>query len=93
MAQVIVFLGFEIKIKNLCIDVLSNFTLTLNQAASILGNIAESFEAVPYGHVHYLYLEQNKISTLRKTRQNFESLCTLTSEALMLPCTLHLKLV
>ena len=96
LTQVITFLRFEIntanmtisltkakknKIKNLCVNALSNSTLTICQVASILGNIAASFEAVPYGRLHYRYLEQNKIMALREARGNFESLCIITSEA------------
>ena len=59
--QAITFLGFEInavnmtitltnakknKIKDLCVTTLSNSTLTICQVASLLGNIAVSFEAV-----------------------------------------------
>ena len=66
--QVVAFLGFEIntanmtisltnskknKIKDLCVAALSNPTLTICQVASILGNIAASFEGVPYDRLHY----------------------------------------
>ena len=86
-AQVITFLEFEMdtvtmtisltnakksKIKDLCVTTLSNSTLTIHQVASLLGNITASFEAVPYGCLHYQYLEQNKIMALREARGNFE---------------------
>ena len=94
--QVIAFLGFEIntvnmaisltnakknKIKDLCVTTLSNPTLTIRQVASLLGNIAASLEVVPYGRLHYRYLEQNKIVALTKARGNFENPCTITREA------------
>ena len=86
------FLGFDIntvnmtlsltsakknKIKDLCVTTF-NPTLTIRQVASLLGNIAASFEAVPYGRLHYQYLEQNKIMALREARGNFENPCTIT---------------
>ena len=92
--QVIAFLGFEVntvnmaisltnakknKIKDLCVTTLSNPTLTIRQVASLLGNIAASLEVVPYGRLHYRYLEQNKIMAL-ETRGNFENPCTITPE-------------
>ena len=94
--QVITFIGFEInttnktisltnakknKIKNLCVNALRNSTLTIHQVASLLRNIAASFEAGPYGRLHYRYLEQNKIMVLREARRNFESPCIITPEA------------
>ena len=89
--QAITSLGFEInavnmtitltnakknKIKDLCVTTLSNSTLTICQVASLLGNIGATFEGVPYGCLHYCYLEQNKIMALREARGNFESPCT-----------------
>ena len=94
--QIITFLGFEIntvnmtisltnakknKIKDFCVTTLSNPTLTIRQVASLLRNIAASFEAVPYGSLHYRHLEQNKIMALREARGNFENSCTITPEA------------
>ena len=94
--QVITFLGFEIntvsitisltnakknKIKDLCVTTLSNPTLTISQEASLLRNITALFEAVPYGRLHYRYLERNKIMVLREARGDFENPCTITPEA------------
>ena len=94
--QVIAFLGFEVntvnmaisltnakknKIKDLCVTTLSNPTLTIRQTASLLRNITASFEAVPYGSLHYRHLEQNKIMALREARGNSENSCTITPEA------------
>ena len=60
---------------------LNNPTLTIRQVVSLLGNITASFEAVPYGRLHYRYLEQNKIMALKEARENFENTCTITPEA------------
>ena len=68
------------KIKDLCVTTLKNSTVTICQLASFLGNIAASFEAVPYGCLHYRYLERNKIITLREARGNFENPCKITPE-------------
>ena len=64
-----------------CVTTLSNSTLTIHQVASLLGNITALFEAVPYGCLHYQYLEQNKIMALREARGNFEKPWTITPEA------------
>ena len=69
------------KMKNLCVNTLSNSTPTIYQIASLLGNIAASFEAGTHGRLHYQYLEQNIIVALREARESFESPCIITSEA------------
>ena len=69
------------KIKDLYVTTLSNFTLTICQVASLLGNIGATFEGVPYGCLHYCYLEQNKIMALREARGKFENPCIITPEA------------
>ena len=69
------------KMKNLCVDTLSNSTPTICQIASLLGNIAASFEDGTHGRLHYQYLEQNIIVALREARESFESPCIITSEA------------
>ena len=94
--QKITFLGFDIdtvamtisltiqkknKIKKLCSDLLKQHQPTIRQIACILGNIAASFEAVPYGKLHYRHLEQDKIKALKINKVNFDNKLDLSQEA------------
>ena len=94
--QVITFLGFIIdtvnmtvtltlekkeKIKNMAHGLLHGRQVTVRMVSRFIGNITASFEAVPYGRLHYRYLEHCKTKALEYNGYNFEAKCILTDEA------------
>ena len=94
--QKIVFLGFIIdsknmtirltlakkeKIRNLCKNALTKEKLPIREVAKVLGNMVASFEAVPFGPLHYRILECEKIKALKIAHGNFDSNMKASREA------------
>ena len=94
--QVITFLGFIIdtvnmtvsltlvkkeKIKKMALGLIHGNNITIRMISSFIGNVTASFEAVPYGRLHYRYLEHCKTKALEANKYNFEAKCQLTEEA------------
>ena len=95
--KTITFLGFEInsvemtvtltaekkdRLKSLGEGLLRKNDITIRMVSSFIGNITASFEAVPFGRLHYRNLEYCKTEALKASRYNFDSQCRLNDKAI-----------
>ena len=60
------------KIKLLCSEILEDECLKIRTVAKLLRKFTNSFPAVPFGKLHYRYLEREKIQALKLSKSNFD---------------------
>ena len=92
-SQIIIFLGMlfntvqmslrliekkRVKLIAKCHKILQSRSPTIKEVASLLGSICAAFEAVPFGRVNYRLLELDKIRSLKKSRGNFNGICSIS---------------
>ena len=95
--QIITFLGFIINTLNMTVrltpekkakiiakglGLLNKKGITIRAVSSFIGNITASFEAVPYGRLHYRHIEDCKTAALSAHKYDFEAPCTLDENAI-----------
>ncbi len=94
--QCIVFLGFIINTKDMTLTLtdkkkeriktmgigLLHKDITIRMVSSFIGNLTASFDAVPYGRLHYRHLEWCKTRSLGHSHYNFDAWCLLSNKAI-----------
>ena len=66
------------KIKELALSILSSPTISIRKLAQFIGNIVASFPAVPFGKLNYRDMERNKVTALKESKGNFDSVMDLS---------------
>ena len=94
--QIIEFLGFIINTRDMTLTLTAKKkekiinkaravlkgNASIRMVASLVGNLTSSFEAVPYGRLHYRHLEFSKTMSLKRCKHNFEAQCFLSDMAI-----------
>ena len=69
------------KVKNMAIGLKNSKNITIRMVSRFIGNLTASFEAVPYGRLHYRHLEWCKTKALGASKHNYEAPCSLSQKA------------
>ena len=69
------------KIQKLFSIMLGKSKQNMRKVAQLLGNLSATFEAVPYGKLHYREIEADKIKALRISSGNFDEVMVLSKAA------------
>ena len=79
--QRITFLGFVLKLKNACENLLATTSPCIRDVAQVLGLMTSSFPGVMYGPLHHKFLEMDKTQALKINEGNFHKNMSLSPEA------------
>ncbi len=94
--QELIFLGFIINTVNMTITLvtekkekivikgkglLHRNNITIRMVSSFIGSLTSSFDAVPFGRLHYRHLEWCKTEALKASYYDFDGPCSLTAKA------------
>ena len=66
------------KIKRLCKQLQTLRKICKRELASVIGNIVTTFRAVPYDHLYYTSLGNNKLETIKISKFNLDTYLTLS---------------
>ena len=70
------------KIKDLCIETLRHYSLSIRDVAKLIGNLIARFEAVsPLGPLYYRSLETDKINALKQYNEDFDANISLSTQS------------
>ena len=69
------------KIKDLCIETLRHYSLSIRDVAKLIGNLVATFEAVPLAPLYYRSLEIDKINALKQYNGDFEANFSLSTQS------------
>ena len=62
-----------LKLQHDCLIILKRQSISIREAARIIGKIVSSFPGVMYGPLHYRHLEHDKTEALKNNGGNFEA--------------------
>ena len=62
-----------LKLQHDCLIILKRQSISIREAARIIGKIASSFSRVTYGPLNYRHLEHDKTEALKNNSRNFEA--------------------
>lgn len=68
-------------LQNVCTELLENYSPSIGEVASVIGEIVSSFPGVMHGALYYRHLEKDKSQALLRSKGDFDDLMSLSSHA------------